>query len=76
VIYSCSNPHESSWSDPVHFEYPGYDTSLFWDDDGKAYMVGSFYWRVSSVRLVDGIPYDDLLDVHRYDPKYRSLRST
>jgi beta-xylosidase len=39
----------------VRFEYPGYDTSLFWDDDGKAYMVGSFYWRVSSVRLVGGI---------------------
>ncbi|KAI5123809.1 hypothetical protein M0805_009104 [Coniferiporia weirii] len=36
----------NGWSDPVHFTFPGYDTSLFWDDDGTVYVQGSHYWRV------------------------------
>lgn len=33
------------WSDPIYFDYPGYDTSPFFD--GKdIYVQGSFYWRV------------------------------
>lgn len=36
----------NGWSDPVFFDFQGYDTSVFWDDDGKTYMQGSHYWRV------------------------------
>ncbi|KAI5242849.1 hypothetical protein E4T43_04578 [Aureobasidium subglaciale] len=30
-----------NWSDPVYFEFFGIDPSIFWDDDGKAYICGS-----------------------------------
>ncbi|KAI0081569.1 hypothetical protein K474DRAFT_1247208 [Panus rudis PR-1116 ss-1] len=46
VIFSSTNPETNEWSDPIYFDYPGYDTSLFWDDDGKVYVQGSFYWRI------------------------------
>jgi hypothetical protein len=46
VIFSTTDIHANEWSDPVYFDFPGYDTSISWGDDGKAYMVGSFYWRV------------------------------
>ena len=36
----------NGWSDPVHFTFQGYDTSVFWDDDGTTYIQGSHYWRV------------------------------
>ncbi|EKM55564.1 glycoside hydrolase family 43 protein [Phanerochaete carnosa HHB-10118-sp] len=36
----------NGWSDPVHFIFQGYDTSLFWDDDGAAYVEGSHAWQV------------------------------
>ncbi|THG97986.1 hypothetical protein EW145_g7505 [Phellinidium pouzarii] len=36
----------NGWSDPVHFTFQGYDTSLFWDNDGTVYVQGSHYWRV------------------------------
>ena len=36
----------NGWSDPIFFDFPGYDTSLFWDDDGKVYVQGSHAWRV------------------------------
>lgn len=36
----------NGWSDPIHFNFSGYDTSLFWDDDGKVYVQGSHYWRI------------------------------
>ncbi|KLO11100.1 hypothetical protein SCHPADRAFT_831656 [Schizopora paradoxa] len=38
----------NGWSDPVHFSFEGYDTSLFWDDDvdGKVYVQGSHAWHV------------------------------
>ncbi|KAL6243907.1 hypothetical protein RBB50_009341 [Rhinocladiella similis] len=29
------------WSDPIYFELYGFDPSLFFDDDGKAYMIGT-----------------------------------
>lgn len=29
------------WSDPIPFKFRGIDTSLFWDEDGRAYMHGS-----------------------------------
>ncbi|KAI0658703.1 glycosyl hydrolase [Cubamyces menziesii] len=36
----------NGWSDPVHFTFQGYDTSLFWDDDGTVYVQGSHAWHV------------------------------
>lgn len=36
----------NGWSDPVPFSFPGYDTSLYWDDDGRVYVQGSHNWRV------------------------------
>ena len=36
----------NGWSDPIHFTFEGYDTSLFWDDDGRVYVQGSHAWRV------------------------------
>jgi beta-xylosidase len=42
-ILTSEDPYESSsWSDPVHFDFPGIDPSPFWDDDGQTYMTGSF----------------------------------
>ncbi|KAF8847890.1 hypothetical protein BDZ45DRAFT_733305 [Acephala macrosclerotiorum] len=35
------------WSDPIHFSFKGIDPSLFFDDDGKAYIQGS--WRAGNV---------------------------
>ena len=44
---STDNPYNStSWTDPVHYGFGGYDTSLFWDDDGQVYVVGSHQYTV------------------------------
>ena len=32
---------QGPWSDPVWFDFAGIDPSLFWDDDGKAYVVNN-----------------------------------
>ncbi|KAI1163388.1 glycosyl hydrolase [Nemania serpens] len=48
VIFKSKNPYNpASWSKAVHFDFQGYDTSPFWDDNGKAYIVGAHAWRVS-----------------------------
>jgi beta-xylosidase len=44
-ILTSSDPYSSgSWSDPVHFDFPGIDPSPFWDDanGGQAHITGSF----------------------------------
>ncbi|KAF2228993.1 glycoside hydrolase family 43 protein [Viridothelium virens] len=42
ILLSSNNPYnESSWTDPIHFDFVGYDTSLFWDSDGSVYVTGS-----------------------------------
>ncbi|KAF2136174.1 glycoside hydrolase family 43 protein [Aplosporella prunicola CBS 121167] len=47
IVFSSNDPYDaSSWSDAVHFDFAGYDTSLFWDEDGQAYATGSHYFRV------------------------------
>ncbi|KAK2597544.1 hypothetical protein N8I77_012323 [Diaporthe amygdali] len=47
IIFKSTDPYEpSSWTDAVHFTFEGYDTSPFWDDDGKAYIVGSHAFKV------------------------------
>ncbi|KAJ9299719.1 CAZyme family GH43 [Paecilomyces variotii] len=52
-VIATDDPYKStSWTDPVHFEFGGYDTSLFWydydddDDDGQVYVVGSHEYTV------------------------------
>ncbi|KDE06476.1 hypothetical protein MVLG_03130 [Microbotryum lychnidis-dioicae p1A1 Lamole] len=45
LLFKTNNPRKG-WSDPVRFDYPGYDTSLAWDREGVAHVQGSFYWRV------------------------------
>ncbi|MRV70293.1 family 43 glycosylhydrolase [Duganella sp. FT92W] len=39
-VITATNP-AGPWSDPVNFEFDGIDPSLFWDDDGKAYIVNN-----------------------------------
>ncbi|KAG8730889.1 hypothetical protein FRC11_005569 [Ceratobasidium sp. 423] len=48
-VWSTKDPHaRDAWSDGIRFDFPGYDTSLFWDeDDGdRVYIQGALYWRV------------------------------
>ncbi|KAI0061878.1 arabinofuranosidase [Artomyces pyxidatus] len=46
-IFTTSNPFAAdAWSDPIPFYFPGYDTSLFWDDDGKVWVQGSHAWQI------------------------------
>ncbi|KAL4787123.1 glycosyl hydrolase [Aspergillus varians] len=46
-IISSTDPYcDECWSDPVHFTADGYDPSLFWDDDGQAYVTWGLLWNV------------------------------
>ncbi|CZR67137.1 related to beta-xylosidase [Phialocephala subalpina] len=46
-VITTANPFNSSaWSQPVHFNFSGYDTSPFWDDDGQVYVTGTHAWEV------------------------------
>ncbi|KAL9942319.1 hypothetical protein ACHAPS_002220 [Verticillium nonalfalfae] len=41
-LVTTTDPYSSdAWSDPVHFSFPGFDPSPFWDDDGKTYVSGA-----------------------------------
>ncbi|KAI0048585.1 glycoside hydrolase family 43 protein [Auriscalpium vulgare] len=47
MLFTTKNPFaKEAWSDPIPFYFPGYDTSLFWDDDGKVWVQGSHAWHV------------------------------
>ncbi|KAH8649201.1 glycoside hydrolase family 43 protein [Xylariales sp. PMI_506] len=47
IIFTSANPFDpDSWSTATHFDFVGYDTSPFWDEDGKTYIVGSHAYRV------------------------------
>jgi len=37
----ATNP-AGPWSEPIKIEAPGIDPTLFWDDDGKSYYIGSY----------------------------------
>ena len=37
---TAENP-AGPWSDPVFIDIDGIDPDLFWDDDGKSYMISS-----------------------------------
>jgi beta-xylosidase len=40
-IISTTDIYANAWSDPISFSFNGIDPSLFFDHDGKAYLVGS-----------------------------------
>lgn len=40
-ILSTTDIWADEWSDPVFYDFEGIDTSLFWDDDGRVYLVGA-----------------------------------
>ncbi|KAL0944836.1 Xylosidase/arabinosidase [Colletotrichum truncatum] len=40
-ILSTKNIWADEWSDPVFFDFHGIDTSLFWDDDDRVYLIGA-----------------------------------
>ncbi|GJD00933.1 betaxylosidase [Colletotrichum higginsianum] len=47
IIFKAKDPYDlKSWSDAVHFEFEGYDTEPFWDDDGKTYLNGAHAWKM------------------------------
>ncbi|KAI9679167.1 MAG: hypothetical protein M1822_007377 [Bathelium mastoideum] len=47
LVLHCTDPYNSSaWSDPVYFDFAGYDTSPFWDSDGTVYVTGSHPWEL------------------------------
>ncbi|KZO97805.1 glycoside hydrolase family 43 protein [Calocera viscosa TUFC12733] len=48
ILFTNPDPigNPNGWSDPIHFYFPGYDTSLFWDDDGKVWVQGSHAWQI------------------------------
>jgi xylan 1,4-beta-xylosidase len=40
VVLTATSP-AGPWSDPVKLKFGGIDPSLFWDSDGKTYLVGN-----------------------------------
>ena len=40
-ILSTRDIWSNRWSDPVYFDFKGIDPSIFFDDDGRAYIQGS-----------------------------------
>ncbi|KAL2176196.1 glycoside hydrolase family 43 protein [Thermothelomyces heterothallicus CBS 202.75] len=47
IIFKAKNPYDPrSWSKAVHFNFTGYDTEPFWDEDGKVYITGAHAWHV------------------------------
>ncbi|KAM5376440.1 hypothetical protein ACJZ2D_005494 [Fusarium nematophilum] len=41
-IVTTTDPYDSdAWSDPIHFSFPGFDPSPFWDDDGSTWVSGA-----------------------------------
>lgn len=40
VVMTASNP-AGPWSDPIPLAFKGIDPSIFWDSDGKAYVVNN-----------------------------------
>ncbi|KAK7456902.1 beta-xylosidase [Colletotrichum acutatum] len=47
IIFKARDPFDpESWTDAVHFEFEGYDTEPFWDDDGKTYINGAHAWKI------------------------------
>lgn len=67
MVFHSNNPFSSSsWSDPVHFDFVGYDTSPWWADNGTVYVTGSHPWKVApgitqtTINLTTGEVAEDL----------------
>ncbi|KAK5131942.1 hypothetical protein LTR08_000454 [Meristemomyces frigidus] len=47
-LLSTTDPfNSSSWSQPIHFNFTGYDTSPFWNpQDNTTYVTGSHPWEL------------------------------
>lgn len=59
IIFTSSDPfNSSSWSNPTHFDFLGYDPSLFWDVDGTAYLTGA--QATSTGTAIALAPFDPL----------------
>ncbi len=43
-FYVTATDPRGPWSDPVWIDMPGIDPSLFFDDDGKAYVTSTVNW--------------------------------
>ncbi|WP_297098614.1 glycoside hydrolase family 43 protein [uncultured Draconibacterium sp.] len=39
IIVKTKDPLKKNWSDPIKLQFDGIDPSIFFDDDGKAYVV-------------------------------------
>ncbi|KAI0152671.1 glycoside hydrolase family 43 protein [Xylariaceae sp. FL1272] len=47
VIFKSHNPFDPlAWTEAVHFDFEGYDTSPVFESDGKTYIVGAHAWKV------------------------------
>jgi xylan 1,4-beta-xylosidase len=66
-ILTARNP-AGPWSDPIFFDFDGGDPSLFWDDDGKAYVVHSAAPKQKA--LYDG---HRAIWVQEFDPKTQAM---
>jgi beta-xylosidase len=45
---TSNDPYKSSsWSEPIHFRFTGYDPSVFWDQNNQAYITGAHAWQIS-----------------------------
>ena len=48
MFFTSKDPFSSSsWSDPIHFNFVGYDTSPYWADNGTVFVQGSHPWKVT-----------------------------
>lgn len=39
MVVKVNDPKKGNWSDPIKLDFDGIDPALFFDDDGKAYIV-------------------------------------
>ncbi|KAI1265374.1 glycoside hydrolase family 43 protein [Xylariaceae sp. FL1019] len=47
IIFKSEDPFDPlAWTEAVHFDFEGYDTSPVFEDDGKRYIVGAHAWKV------------------------------
>lgn len=47
-LISCKDIMSGTWSDPLYFPFQGIDPGLFFDDDGCAYVQGS--WQMDRLK--------------------------
>jgi beta-xylosidase len=48
-VWSDNINDPDSWSDPIYFDQKGYDSDIFWDDDGSVYLTTTYYWDDNNV---------------------------